>query len=58
MEEFQDQFQEMQKELRALKGKDLFGKNTHDLCLVPNVKIPAKFKVLKDIRVIRVLEVI
>lgn len=26
-------------------GKDLFGKNAHDLCLVPNVKIPAKFKV-------------
>lgn len=24
----------------------MFGKNDHDLCLVPNVKIPHKFKVL------------
>ena len=23
----------------------MFGKNAHDLCLVPNMKIPAKFKV-------------
>lgn len=23
----------------------MFGKNAHDLCLVPNVKIPHKFKV-------------
>ena len=35
----------MQKEIQALRGKDLFGKNSHDLCLVPNVKIPHKFKV-------------
>lgn len=28
-----------------MKGKDLFGKNAYDLCLVPNVKIPIKFKV-------------
>lgn len=46
MDEFQDQFVEMQKEIKALGGKDLFGKNAHDLCLVSNVKIPAKFKVL------------
>ncbi|KAI5420381.1 hypothetical protein KIW84_044244 [Lathyrus oleraceus] len=26
-------------------GKDLFGKSTAELCLVPNVKIPVKFKV-------------
>lgn len=45
MDDFQDQFAEMQIEIKALRGKDLFGKNTHDLFLVPNVKIPAKFKV-------------
>ncbi|KAK2448950.1 hypothetical protein QL285_008189 [Trifolium repens] len=45
MDDFQDQFDEMQREIKALRGKDLFGKNAHDLCLVPNVKIPTKFKV-------------
>lgn len=45
MDEFQDQFQAMHKEIQALTGKDLFGKNAYDLCLVPNVKITHKFKV-------------
>jgi hypothetical protein len=45
LDDFQEQFDEMQWEIRALNGKDLFGKNAHDLCLVPNVRIPAKFKV-------------
>ena len=45
MDEFQDKFLEMQKELRAIRGQDLFGKEAADLCLVPNVKIPHKFKV-------------
>jgi hypothetical protein len=31
--------------LKNLRGKDLFGKSAAELCLVPNVKIPAKFKV-------------
>ena len=31
--------------MKALKGKELFGQNVNKLCLVPNVKIPAKFKV-------------
>ncbi|XP_058746077.1 uncharacterized protein LOC131618948 [Vicia villosa] len=44
-DDFQDQFQEMRKEIKALKGKNPFGKNAYDMCLVPNVKIPAKFKV-------------
>ncbi|XP_058766882.1 uncharacterized protein LOC131640501 [Vicia villosa] len=44
-DDFQDQFQEMRKEIKALKGKSSFGKNAYDMCLVPNVKIPAKFKV-------------
>src|SRR3954468_21552361 len=34
-----------QKELKTLRGQDLLGKNAADLCLVPNVKIPHKFKV-------------
>ncbi|XP_058727116.1 uncharacterized protein LOC131598545 [Vicia villosa] len=42
---FQEQFDKMQKELKALKGKELFGDNVNDLCLVPNVKVPAKFKI-------------
>jgi hypothetical protein len=45
MDDFREKFDEMQKEINALRGKDLFGKNAHDLCLVPNVQIPAKFKV-------------
>jgi hypothetical protein len=45
MDYFQERFDEMQREINALRGKDLFGKNAHDLCLVPNVQIPAKFKV-------------
>ena len=42
---FQDQFQEMKKELKALRGKDLFGRDVNEMCLVPNVKVPLKFKV-------------
>ena len=45
LDDFQDQFAEMQRELKALKGKELFGKSAYELCLVPNVKIPLKFKV-------------
>lgn len=35
----------MQKEIQTLRGKYMFGKNAHDLCLVPNVKILHKSKV-------------
>ncbi|KAK2430309.1 hypothetical protein QL285_028656 [Trifolium repens] len=45
MDDILAQFDRMQLEIKALRGKDLFGKNAHDLCLVPNVKIPPKFKV-------------
>jgi len=31
--------------VRALCGKDLFGQDAHELCLVPNVVVPPKFKV-------------
>ncbi|XP_058741242.1 uncharacterized protein LOC131613604 [Vicia villosa] len=44
LEEFEDQFLEMQKEIKSLRGKDLFGKEENDLCLVPNVRVPTKFR--------------
>ena len=37
--------EEMQREMRAISGKKIFGKTAYDLCLVPNVQIPHKFKV-------------
>jgi hypothetical protein len=45
IDSLQGQFDKIQLEIKALRGKDLFGKNAHDLCLVPNVKILPKFKV-------------
>ena len=45
VDEMKDQFLELRKELKTLKGKDLFRKSVAELCLVPNVKIPMKFKV-------------
>ena len=47
MNDFQEQFDKMQREMKALRGKEFFEQNVNDLCLVPNVKILAKFKVLK-----------
>ncbi|XP_050915283.1 uncharacterized protein LOC127130288 [Lathyrus oleraceus] len=44
MDEFQDQFAELQKEIKALRGKELFGRDVNDMCLVPDVRMPAKFK--------------
>ncbi|KAI5418328.1 hypothetical protein KIW84_042827 [Lathyrus oleraceus] len=44
MDAMNDQFLELRKELKSLRGKDLFGKSAAELCLVPNVKIPVKFK--------------
>jgi len=35
----------VQKELKTMRGKEVFGQNVHDLCLVPNVVISPKFKV-------------
>jgi len=43
--ELKKKFDRIQVELKALCGKELFGKNAYDLCLVPNVVIPPKFKV-------------
>ncbi|KAI5388024.1 hypothetical protein KIW84_073929 [Lathyrus oleraceus] len=45
MDSMNDQFLELRKKLKTLRGKDLFGKSAAELCLVPNVKIPVKFKV-------------
>ena len=45
MDKMKDQFLELRKKLKTLRGKDLFGKSVAKLCLVPNVKIPVKFKV-------------
>ena len=36
---------EMKREMKALRGKDVFGQNVQELCLVPNVVKPPKFKV-------------
>ncbi|XP_050908569.1 uncharacterized protein LOC127122244 [Lathyrus oleraceus] len=45
IDEIKGQFQELRKELKTLRGKDLFGKSVVELCLVPKVKIPIKLKV-------------
>lgn len=45
LEDVQDQLQELRRELRASRERSLFGRNARDLCLVPNVRLPAKFKV-------------
>jgi len=38
--ELKEKFDKVQLELKALRGKKLFDKNAHDLCLIPNVVIP------------------
>lgn len=45
LDDVQDQLHELIRELRANREKKNFGKNARDLSLVPNVKLPAKFKV-------------
>ena len=45
IDEMKYQFQELRKELKTLRGKYLFEKSVVELCLVPNLKIPIKFKV-------------
>jgi len=40
-----EKYDEMQREMRALRGKEIFGKTAYDLCLVPDIQIPHKFKV-------------
>jgi hypothetical protein len=45
VDDLQEKYDEMQWEMKALRGKETFGKTAYDLCLVPNVRIPHKFKV-------------
>jgi len=45
VDELDEKFDKIHLELKALRGKKLFGKNVYDLFLVPNVMIPPKFKI-------------
>jgi len=45
VEGLQDTIDEMKREMKALRGKDAFGQNVQELCLVPNVVVLPKFKV-------------
>jgi hypothetical protein len=38
--DLQQKYDEIQRDMRALHGKKVFGKTAYDLCLVPNVQIP------------------
>jgi hypothetical protein len=44
MGNLEEKLEGVQKELRNVRGKKMFNQNVHDLCLVPNVVIPYKFK--------------
>ncbi|GAU48965.1 hypothetical protein TSUD_188120 [Trifolium subterraneum] len=39
VDDLQIKYDEIQREMRALRGKDLFGQDAHELCLVPDVVI-------------------
>ncbi|GAU50278.1 hypothetical protein TSUD_409140 [Trifolium subterraneum] len=45
VDDLQIKYDEIQREMMALRGKDLFGQDAHELCLVPDVVVPHKFKV-------------
>jgi len=45
IDKLKEKFDKIQLELKVLCGKGLFDKNAHDICLVPCVVIPPKFKV-------------
>jgi len=42
--DLQEKYDEMYRELQALGGREVLKKDVYDLCLVPNVQIPHKFK--------------
>ena len=44
MGNLEEKFDAVQKELKTIRGKDVFGQSLNDLCLVPNVVMPYKFK--------------
>jgi len=45
MGNLEEKFDAVQKELKTIRGKDVFGQSLNDLCLVPNVVMPYKFKI-------------
>ncbi|GAU40248.1 hypothetical protein TSUD_219590 [Trifolium subterraneum] len=45
VDDLQIKYDEIQREMRALRGKDLFGQDAHELFLVRDVVVPHKFKV-------------
>ena len=44
VDDLQEKFEIVNREIRALRGKEAPKKDVYDLCLVPNVQIPHKFK--------------
>ena len=45
--ELKEAVNEMRQEMKAIRGKDVFSQQAQDLCLVPDVVVPYKFKVPK-----------
>lgn len=39
-----EQLQTLEKRLRAIEGNDIFGASAMDMCLVPDLVLPSKFK--------------
>jgi len=44
VDDLQEKYEMMNREMQALREKEILKKDVYDLCLVPNVKIPHKFK--------------
>lgn len=44
MDNVKEQCQTLEKRLRAIEGNDIFGAAAMDMCLVPDLVLPAKFK--------------
>jgi len=44
VDDLQEKYETMNREMQALRGKEVHKKDVYDLCLVPNVQIPHKFK--------------
>jgi len=42
--DLREKYDEMYREMQALRGKEVLKRDVHDSCLVPNVQIPHKFK--------------
>jgi len=44
VDDLQEKFEMMNREMQALRGKETFKKDVYDLCLVPNVQVPHNCK--------------